>query len=29
MRRLLKAKFMESPLGDVSSIENPQVLNEI
>ncbi len=29
MRRLLKAKLLGSPLGDLSSIENPLVLNEI
>jgi acetyl-CoA synthetase len=29
MRRLLKAKFLGLELGDLSSLENPQVLNEI
>lgn len=29
MRRLLKAKLLGLPLGDLSSIENPLVLNEI
>ena len=29
MRRLLKAKLLELPLGDLSSLENPHVLNEI
>lgn len=29
MRRLLKAKLLGIPLGDLSSIENPHVLNEI
>lgn len=29
MRRLLKAKLMGMELGDLSSLENPQVLNEI
>ncbi|MBS3922239.1 MAG: AMP-binding protein [Nitrosarchaeum sp.] len=29
MRRLLKAKLLGIPLGDLSSIENPLVLNEI
>ncbi len=29
MRRLLKAKLLGTPMGDFSSLENPQVLNEI
>ena len=29
MRRLLKAKLLGLPLGDLSSLENPHVLNEI
>jgi len=29
MRRLLKAKLLGLPLGDLSSLENPQVLDEI
>ena len=29
MRRLLKAKLLGMELGDLSSLENPQVLNEI
>ncbi|MBI5859309.1 MAG: AMP-binding protein [Nitrosarchaeum sp.] len=29
MRRLLKAKLLGSPLGDLSSLENPLILNEI
>jgi len=29
MRRLLKAKLLNLPLGDLSSLENPLVLNEI
>jgi acetyl-CoA synthetase len=29
MRRLLKAKILGLPLGDLSSLENPVVLNEI
>ncbi len=29
MRRLLKAKLLGLPLGDLSSVENPHVLNEI
>jgi len=29
MRRLLKAKLLNLPLGDLSSLENPQVLDEI
>ena len=29
MRRLLKAKLLGLPLGDLSSVENPQVLDEI
>ncbi|MFB5629058.1 MAG: AMP-binding protein [Nitrosarchaeum sp.] len=29
MRRLLKAKLLGTPLGDLSSLENPDVLNEI
>jgi acetyl-CoA synthetase len=28
MRRLLKAKLLDLPLGDLSSLENPQVLEE-
>jgi hypothetical protein len=29
MRRLLKAKLTNTPLGDLSALENPYVLNEI
>ena len=29
MRRLLKSKIMGKPLGDLSSLENPHILNEI
>ena len=29
MRRLLKSKIMGNPLGDLSSLENPHILNEI
>jgi acetyl-CoA synthetase len=29
MRRLLKAKLLGLPLGDLSSVENPQVLDKI
>ncbi len=29
MRRLLKSKILGNPLGDLSSLENPQILNEI
>ena len=29
MRRLLKAKLLDMPMGDLSSLENPQVLDEI
>lgn len=29
MRRILKAKLLGEPLGDLSSLENPQVLNQI
>jgi len=29
MRRLLKSKLLGNPLGDVSSLENPQILDEI
>jgi len=29
IRRLLKAQLLEQPLGDLSSLENPQVLDEI
>jgi hypothetical protein len=29
MRRLLKAKLLGLSLGDLSSLENPQVLDEI
>lgn len=29
MRRLLRSKILGSDLGDISSVENPQVLNEI
>jgi len=29
LRRLLKAKLLNKPLGDLSSLENPHVLNEI
>jgi len=29
MRRLLRAKLLDKTLGDLSSLENPQVLNEI
>jgi acetyl-CoA synthetase len=29
MRRLLKAKLLGRPLGDLSSLENPQILSEI
>ena len=29
MRRLLKAKLLGMPLGDLSSLENPQVLEQI
>lgn len=29
MRRVLKAKLLGEPLGDLSSLENPQVLNQI
>jgi len=28
MRRLLKAKLLGNPLGDLSSLENPKVLEE-
>ena len=29
MRRLLKAKLTGNPLGDLSSLENPDILDEI
>jgi acetyl-CoA synthetase len=29
MRRLLKSKVLGNPLGDLSSLENPHILNEI
>ena len=29
MRRVLQAKLLGKPLGDLSSLENPDVLNEI
>ena len=29
MRRLLKSKILGNSLGDLSSLENPQILNEI
>ena len=29
MRRLLKAKLIGKPLGDLSSLENPDILKEI
>ena len=29
MRRLLKSKLTGKPLGDLSSLENPDVLDEI
>ena len=29
MRRLLKSKLLDKDLGDLSSLENPQVLDEI
>jgi len=29
MRRLLKAKLLGTELGDLSSLENPEVLDEI
>jgi acetyl-CoA synthetase len=29
MRRLLKSKLLGNTLGDLSSLENPQILDEI
>ena len=29
MRRLLKSRILGKPLGDLSSLENPHILNEI
>jgi len=29
LRRLLKSKLLETPLGDLSSLENPEILDEI
>jgi len=29
LRRVLKSKILGEPLGDLSSLENPQILDEI